>query len=250
MIKKTVADALDAGVSVVCLTDHCDTEHNQKPDFWQEVDFSADSVDAIQPVSDEAGIKVIKGIELGQATHFPDIAKQVVKRHKYDHIIVSEHMTYDAVDFFFLEHDRLAREPELLMQRYFDDIITMLNLDLGDILGHLTYPLRYFKREGVPCDIIRYYDRIEEVFRLLIKKGIALECNTSGLRQPIGVTLPDEDIFRLYHRLGGTLITLGSDAHVDKEVGAGIAEASEMLKRIGFKEAVYFKQRNPVFYEL
>ncbi len=242
--------ALENGVSVICLTDHCDTEFSEKADFWQEVDFSVDSVHAIRAVSQEAGVSVMVGTELGQSPHFPDVATKVAQRHDYDHIIMSQHITYDAADFYFLKRERFLEEGELLMRRYFDDLIVMVNQELGDVLGHLTYPLRYFLREGVECDITKYYDRIEELFRLMIKKEMALECNTSGLRQPIGITLPNEPIFRLYHELGGRLVTLGSDAHLDKEVGSGIAEGSEMLKRIGFAEAVYYEKRKPVMYPL
>ncbi len=271
MMKKTVADthlhsiishdakselsmicraALQNGVNVIALTDHCDLEHNHKEDFWQEVDFSVDSVHAIRAVSDEAGIKVLVGTELGQGCHYPEIARQVVSRHDYDHIIVSQHTTFDKQDFFFLKRERFLSEGDLLMRRYFDDLIDMINLNCGEVLGHLTYPLRYFLREGVPCDINDYLPRIEELFLLMIKKDIALECNTSGLRQPIGVTLPDEDIFRLYYNLGGRLVTLGSDAHVDDDVGSGIKEGGEMLKSIGFAEAFYYENRRPVGYEI
>ncbi len=242
--------ALQNGVNVIALTDHCDLEHSHKEDFWQEVDFSVDSVHAIRAVSEEAGIKVLVGTELGQGSHFPELARQVVARHDYDHIIASQHMTYDRKDFFFLERERFLEEGDILMRRYLDDLVDMLNLDCGEVLGHLTYPLRYFLREGVQCDIKEYLPQIEKLFLMMIKKEIALECNTSGLRQPIGVTLPDEDIFRLYYNLGGRLITLGSDAHVDSDVGSGINEGSEMLRRVGFTEAFYYEKRRPVGYGL
>ncbi len=242
--------AIAKGVSIICLTDHVDCEHNEKDYFWQEIDFSDDSVKAIKTFADEAGISVLNGTELGQAAHFPDIAAKVVNRHNYDHIIMSQHTAYDEEDFYFITADRIKNEGDLLLRGYFDDLIKTAEMHLGDVIAHLNYPSRYYFKEKMPCDLWVYEDKIKELFSIMIKKDIALECNTSGLRQPIGATLPDEQFLQLYYQMGGRLITLGSDAHEDIYVGSGIPEAAEMLKTIGFKEAVYYKKRQPQPYAL
>ena len=41
-----------------------------------------------------------------------------------------------------------------------------------------------------------------------------------------------------YYSMGGRLVTLGSDAHTPENVGRGIAEAIEELKKIGFDSVV------------
>ncbi len=242
--------AVARGISIICLTDHVDTERNQNPGFWEDIDYSYDSVKAIEAVSNEAGITVLNGTELGQAIQYPEIAKKVVADHNYDHIIISQHCIYDGKDFYYVKADRVRDEGDEMLRRYFDNLIGTVNLGLGDVLAHLNYPLRYYVREGYPCDLMKYSDKIKELYALIIEKGIALECNTSGLRQPIGTTLPDEKLLRLYYEMGGRLITLGSDAHRDSDVGLGLAEATEMLKTIGFKEGFYYKNRKPQPYEL
>ncbi len=242
--------AASKGISVICLTDHVDVERHQNPEFWNDVDFSVDSVKAIRDVADEAGVSVMAGTELGQMLYYPEIGKKVIERHEYDHIIISQHTLFDESDFYYIAPERIIKEGDAIIQRYLADLLDTFNLVNGDVLAHLTYPARYFFREGYPLDMDIYTDKIREIYALLIEKEIALECNTSGLFQPIGTTLPDEKLLKLYYEMGGRLITLGSDAHRDVDVGKGIPQATQLLKNIGFKEAFYYKKRKPQPYEL
>ena len=61
----------------------------------------------------------------------------------------------------------------------------------------------------------RHMDRVEEVLRTVIPKGVGIECNTNRGNEP----LPGPEILRLYRRLGGEIVTLGSDAHRPGDVG-------------------------------
>ena len=67
------------------------------------------------------------------------------------------------------------------------------------VLGLLTYPLRYFVGESeLYIDMSKYLPIIKEIFSTLILIDIGIEINSSGLRQMIGLTLPDEFYVRLY----------------------------------------------------
>ncbi|MBR4950903.1 MAG: histidinol phosphate phosphatase, partial [Clostridia bacterium] len=74
-----------------------------------------------------------------------------------------------------------------------------------------------------------------------------LECNTSGYRQPIGESLPNEDLLRFYFELGGRDISLGSDAHRADHMGLRFKETAEMLKNIGFTHYTHFKNRKKIY---
>ena len=73
-----------------------------------------------------------------------------------------------------------------------------------------------------------------------------LEINTSGLRQPIGKTMPTDNYVRRYRELGGELLTLGSDSHFTAHVGANIDDGYAIAESCGFKYVTYFKDRKPV----
>ncbi len=116
-----------------------------------------------------------------------------------------------------------------------------------DVLGHLTYPLRYICGDfGIEIDMDRYESIIKKIFGTLIKNNMGIEVNTSGLFQKIGKPLPDERYVRMYKELGGEIITVGSDAHRTEHLGRGVAEGIKMIKSCGFDRIYYFDRRNPI----
>jgi len=117
-----------------------------------------------------------------------------------------------------------------------------------DSLGHLDYIIRYLPDSVslIKDYAVRdYMDFIEEILRTLISRGQALEVNTAGLRKGLSFPHPKEEILRLYKELGGELLTLGSDAHYPKDVGADIKRCAELLKACGFKYYAAYKERKP-----
>jgi histidinol-phosphatase (PHP family) len=62
--------------------------------------------------------------------------------------------------------------------------------------------------------------------------------------------MPSINIIELYKNLGGEIITIGSDAHTKQDVGAGIDQAEDLLKTIGFNHAAIYRERKPHFYRI
>ena len=115
------------------------------------------------------------------------------------------------------------------------------------MLGHLTLPLRYLKEHlRLDMSFAPWMDRVEEIFSIIIPKGIGIECNTNRGNDP----LPDADILRFYRQMGGEIITLGSDAHEVKDVGCVIKERQELLKDCGFRYFTTFTGGEPAFQKL
>ena len=81
----------------------------------------------------------------------------------------------------------------------------------------------------------------EAILRQLAVKGLALEINTSGLRQPGGTTHPPLSLVRRFRQLGGEFITIGADAHRPEDVGTGLEQAAALAREAGFThQAVFF----------
>jgi histidinol-phosphatase (PHP family) len=115
-----------------------------------------------------------------------------------------------------------------------------------DSLGHLTYPVRYIcGKYGKKLDMTVFSEVIDEILVTLIKNNKALEINTSGCRQKLNATMPDESIVKRYKELGGKLITVGSDAHYAEHLGADIDKAYEIALRCGFTEVAVYQDRTP-----
>ena len=79
----------------------------------------------------------------------------------------------------------------------------------------------------------------------IIKKGIALEVNTSAY-EVLNDFMPSAEILKKYYAMGGYLITLGSDAHIAKDAAMHFDKAIQILKTIGFSHIFYYKNRKPM----
>ena len=130
-------------------------------------------------------------------------------------------------------------------------VFNYTNQGILDVITHITYPLRYIEgKYHRKVELSLYDDLIDELFRTIIEKDLALEVNSSGLRQEIGRPLPDEPYLRRYYDLGGRKLSFGSDAHRAEDLGKGIPECRQMAKRIGFTETVTFRNRKPIVLSL
>ena len=106
-----------------------------------------------------------------------------------------------------------------------------------DVLAHITCPVRYmthrYKRK---TDVMPFEAKIREILQKVIDRGIALEYNTAGFQQL-------DDVFALYRSMGGTRITLGSDAHQCTYIAGGFAATAEKLRTMGFEHYCYYQNR-------
>lgn len=190
-------------------------------------------------------LTVCNGIELGQPAYDIPIAEMLTEKYKYDIVIGSVHNLRNKKDFCYMNYDEETNYPDLV-DEYFDEVLTMAKWGGFDTLAHLTYPLRYIVGEAKkPLDMKRYEDKIDAILRTVAEKGKALEINTSGLRQPLGSTMPGKDIVKRFREVGGEFVTVGSDAHYSEHLGAGIEEGMAIAKECGFNCISLFRQRTP-----
>lgn len=257
--------AAELGLAAYAVTDHCDCN------FWEEADgnsgsdavtdfdmygsgrYSRQSIAAQQSLKEKySGLNFLCGIELGQPLQNLSAAEEIVGNSALDFIIGSHHQNAGRDDFYWIKYNELTmREITSLLDDCFEQTLEMCRWGKFDVLGHLTYPLRYIVGEyGINIDLGRYRDIIAEIFSVLISNGSGIEINTSGLRQKYGRTFPDFEYIRLYRELGGEIITLGSDAHCAEDIGKGIAEGAQLAQAAGFGYIAYFKKRRAEFIKL
>lgn len=250
MIKR----AEELGLEVCGISDHCECNRFYNQEHYVSIErgqygnkeLAEKSLKSILESKEKAKghIKLLAGVELGQATFDKKSAKIITKNKEYDFIIGSMHQVPDMEDFCFLSPSEYDITEAL--HAYFIEIYKMcLEIDF-DVLAHLTYPIRYIEGDyKIFIDISRYDEIIEAIFKEIIKKGHALEINTSGLRQKYGKTFPQLNYVKWYKELGGENITFGSDAHCVRDLAYGIETAEEMAREAGFKYVTYFEKRQP-----
>lgn len=239
--------AVNNDISIYAITDHFDVDffeaHNL--DKRQKSSYE-DIISAKEKFSDK--IKVLRGIEMGQPTYDLPLTEKSLARFEYDFVIGSIHNLRKTPDFCELDYQNLTQdEVYSLLERYFEEELILAKWNGFDTFAHLTYPMRYIVQSGrFNIDLSRFDDVTDEIFKTLIANGKALEINTSGLRQPIGKTMPTENYVRRFKELGGEFLTLGSDAHFTEHVGAGIDEGYAIAESSGFEYVTYFENRKPV----
>lgn len=234
-------------LATIAFTDHFDVDFYERHNLGFRQKSSYEDICSVQEKFSDK-IRILRGIEMGQPTYDLALTEESLKRYEYDFIIGSIHNLRQMPDFGDLDYPNMIHdEIYSLLDRYFEEELILAKWNGFDTLAHLTYPMRYIIQSGIEgIDLSRYDDITDEIFKTLIANGKALEINTSGLRQPIGKTMPTENYVRRFRELGGELLTLGSDAHFTEHVGAGIDNGYEIAESCGFKYVTYFKDRKPV----
>ena len=254
--------AAQLGLKVYALTDHCDVNFWEKapdPDITDAMMYGAGEY-ALASIAEQTLLRekfadrfqLIVGVEMGQPLQNIEKAEQLAADPRLDLIIGSHHMNKGVDDFYYLDYSKMsADELDRLLTDCFTQTLEMCRWGKFDVLGHITYPLRYICGEyGIDVDIGKYDELIREIFSTLISNGKGIEINTSGLRQKYGKTFPDFELVKLYRQLGGEILTIGSDAHKTADLGKGIAEGMELARAAGFERAAYFIKHEPYFLDL
>ena len=250
--------ASSLGLSAYAITDHCEANRFYSIEYYKgipndhdtydfDISFEKSMAENTSAKEKFAGkLNLICGIELGQGTHDLTVADKIVSDKRLDFVIGSMHELYGIEDFCFMDYSKY--DVKELLHKYFKEIYELCIWNKFDVLGHLTYTLRYIEGEnGIKVDLTPYNDIIREIFKLIIQNGKGIEINTSGLRQKYGKTFPALEYVKLFHDLGGEIISIGSDSHCTQDIGKGVAEGAEIAKAAGFKRLCYFKERKPVF---
>ncbi len=132
---------------------------------------------------------------------------------------------------------------------YYQEILDVIKRYKNySVLGHLDLISRYDLKGKYPFNKIK--PLITEILKIAIEDGKGIEINTSSHRYGLKDTTPSRDILKLYKKLGGKIITIGSDSHRKDHLGAYINEAKSILKQIGFDEYCTFDQMKPIFHKL
>lgn len=235
--------AVRAGLAEICFTDHVDFEPRDESYGYLRFEAYREAVEQASRKW-EGTLAVRMGIEADYQTWYTGQVEEFLSSHSLDFVLGSVHWvdslstTGEVFDSYGLEE---------ACRRYLATVLGLARSGLYDSLAHLDFIKRYaFERYGkVP--LRAFSDEIEAILRALIEKGTALEINTSGLRRSVHETLPGVETLRLYRRLGGELITLGSDAHRVRDAGFAIPYAVDVARSLGFRYVTVFRNRQPQF---
>lgn len=238
--------ALAGGLAGLTITDHFDTEPTDPGYGWYDYDRIRQDVEAAR---DACGpdLQVLAGAEV---CFQPEYARRIagfLQACPLDYCLGSVHYVrheYVEPAYFQRHGERAAYEA------YFAAVEEAATSGLFDAVGHLDVAKRYAPEGYGPFEPRCYWGQIERILQLMVERGVALEINTSGWYQQPAAPYPGEEVVRRFAELGGTRLTIGSDAHRAPRVGRGIARAQELARRAGFTHLTHFVGRQARLYPL
>lgn len=240
--------AMKNGMSGNAITEHYDLGRKPREEVFGYLSASFEEFSRVKENLPD-GYCLTFGMELGEGHMNTEDSGAALSLLPYDIVIGSLHNVAGHRDFSAIGKDWENKAE--LFDIYLDEQLVMAEWGRYDVLGHLTYPFRYYML-GSGCPKIKdYEDKLRALFTLMAQKGLGMEVNTSGLYRPEhGETMPALWELKLFRECGGEIVTTGSDAHEAANIGRGIREGAELLKSAGFAYQAHFVQRKPEFLPL
>jgi len=242
--------ALERGLAGVMFTDHFDSE----PSEWPRCIYNYDRIRGdILALREKYGDRIFigHGVEICYQPARMDFILDFLNRHEFDMVLLSVHW-FDGRALHEQDHwgeVDAVRGTELYLKTVADaarmaGTLTRNGQRVFDVLGHIDLVKRYTQRYFQSVNVAPYKDLVDDILRAALASDLVPEVNTSTMRQGVGEPSPAEWIIRRYAELGGTMMTIGSDAHRSEHVGANMPDAVGILQRCGVTHQAVFRNRN------
>ena len=252
-MEEMITSGIKKGLKTMCFTEHMDYDYpipSDDPTFDFLVDMDAYLSKTKELAEKHSGkCEILLGIELGIQPHLYEKLEKLTTSYPFDFVIGSTHLI-DGVDPYFPEFYE-GRSEKAAYERYFEYCVENIQtFPKLDSFAHLDYIVRYGPNQNKYYSYKEYADYIDEILKLLIHNGIALEVNTGSFKYGMNVTNPCLDIIKVYRQMGGELITVGSDAHVPDFVANKFDLVASLLMEAGFKYYTEYRRRKASFVKL
>lgn len=244
-----VKKAISLGFDEMVITDHHESDTTAKK-YSLQTDIS-DYINHFNSIKEKYKNKInLKlGAEIGYVPEGRDILDKFINDNPFEFIICSIH-SLGGEDLYFGEFFKGKPKKQAFTEYFMAVKDCVLNFDNFDVFGHLDFICRYGNYSNYELDYLEYKYIIDEILTLLVQNSKGIELNTSGLRYGVGHMHPRLDIIKKYKELGGEIITIGSDSHTPKDIGADHDNAASLLREAGFEYYTTFTNRKPEFRKL
>ena len=237
-----IEKSISLGLSKIWFTDHCDIDYPDHGDL-----FLLDFPNYFQTLSKlqkeyHSQIQIYIGVEMGLQPHLANRVQTLVESYPFDFVIGSTHTVRRKDPAFPSFYQNQSIEEGL--HSYFQEILHNLSVtDCYDTCAHLDYAVRYLPDKDQDFYLEKYMQDIDLILQYLIEHDKSLEVNTGGFRCGLGRTNPGNEILQRYFELGGTNLTIGSDAHTPEYLASYFKEVTSTLVSIGFDHFCIYENR-------
>ena len=207
------------------------TEHDRYLD-----DIDLDAFMEARDKSQDVGLRL--GIEIDFVPGQEERMDRYASALPYDYVIGSVHRV-DGEEVDRQTDMRIYEQYETydLYDAYYANVREAALSGRFDVLGHpdLIKIFRQFPERDITPMLKETADAVAE-------SGIVVDVNAAGLRKPVGEVYPSRQLLELFHERGVPIV-LSSDAHAPEEVAAGYETSVKLVRDVGYKEVVTFKDR-------
>lgn len=248
-----VKSAIDKGLTHICFTEHQDFEYvvnDDIPEGYFEFNTDQALYDLLKLKEKyRSQITINFGVELGMQEHLARKNAIYAKSHDFDFIIASSHLV-GGKDPYYKECFEGRDEKDVYHDYFKSEYECIKTFRAFDVYGHLDYIFRYGPNKNAGISFDEYKEDIDKILELLIENEKGIEVNSAGYSHGLNAPNPCKDILLEYKRLGGEIITIGSDAHKAEDVARDYDKVEELLKDCGFKYYSVFDGRMPEHFKL
>ncbi|MEK4907702.1 histidinol-phosphatase [Niallia circulans] len=234
-------NAIRKGINEICFTEHFSVNpnaptygHMNWPTYLEDINKCRISY------QDQLIIKL--GIELCEPHLLREQYKTVLAPIPFDYILGSVHNLHGLT----LRKYMNAHPDEDIYLTYFKEVLELVTYADIDVLAHFDLMKRYAHPTRGIYHFPDYQEIITTILTTAIKRNIGLEINTSGWRTSLNESLPSIEVLALYKKLGGEILTIGSDSHRKDDVGADFMQALNLAKKAGFTAYYKYEKRKPI----
>lgn len=244
-IEQLIQYAIQIGLREIAITDHAEYGLQNLPSSFI-LDFPK-YVKRIQNLQEKykKEIQIRLGVEVGMYDKFSSYFEKNINAYPFDFIIASNH-AIQGQDIAFsdiLSGKSKQEVQELYFQSLLQNIQTFSDFS---VVGHLDFITRYGGARLRGLNLKENWNILQEILKHLIHQGKGIEINTSGFRYREERFYPLPEIVKEYRRLGGEIITLGSDAHIKEHLCMDFKIAEDFLHSIDFPYLASFEKRKPM----
>ncbi|MBQ9574168.1 MAG: histidinol-phosphatase HisJ family protein [Synergistaceae bacterium] len=244
-MERQLKKACSLGLDELCFTDHVDYgvggDNINYARYFSELDRMREKF--------SGKITVRSGLEFGVQSHRTRYYESVYNsyRENIDFILLSIHQVNDLT--LWSQSYQSGKTQDEYNRGYYEELLNVVRCYHDySVLAHLDVIVRYDMAGVYP--FAKAKDIIAEILTEAINDGKGIELNTSSWRYGLTDTQPSREILKLYHDLGGEILSLGSDAHSPEYIYSHMDEATAILKGIGFRRFCTFDKMKPSFHEL
>lgn len=256
---QVVKDAITMKMNEICFTDHVDYGIKEDWDCGHPIKYrgkeplaNVDYPAYIAQIRElqylyKMQIDIKMGMEFGIQTHTIPQYQALFQKYPFDFIILSIHQVEDKE--FWTQEFQKGKSQEEYNRRYYEEMLNVIKeYQNYSVLGHMDLITRYDKEGVYPFE--KMEPIISEILKIVIENGKGIELNTSYHRYGLKDSTPSVKILKRYKELGGNIITIGSDSHNLKHLGAYIEEAKSLLKSLGFCYFCTYDKMKPIYHNL